>query len=68
MKNLVTDKPAPVTTKLAQTEGIPVLVKPVLMKDEMAEHHFGNRIRVGISDVTYAQQEENDEMAVQLEE
>jgi len=47
LKNLVTDKPAPITVALAQTEGVPVLVNPVIVKDTMADAKIGMEILVG---------------------
>ena len=52
LKNLVTDKPAPITVALAQTEGVPVLVNPVIMKDTMADAKLGMEILVGPDELT----------------
>ena len=60
LKNLVTDKPAPITVALAQTEseaivsekGVPVLVNPVVMKDTMADVKLGMEILVGPDEIT----------------
>jgi len=54
LKNLVTDKPAPITVALAQTEGVPVLVNPVIQKDTMADAHIGMEILVGPDELELA--------------
>merc|ERR1719472_605268 len=56
LKNLVTDKPAPITVALAQSSaaeaGVPVLVNPVVMKDTMADVKLGMEILVGPDEIT----------------
>jgi len=63
LKNLVTDKPSPITTKLAQTmvnmekdsvtdkqslaQGVPVHVNPVIMRDTMGDAKLDMDIKVG---------------------
>ncbi len=47
LKNLVTDKPAPLTVALAQVGGVPVLVNPVLMVDSMSDAKLAMNITVG---------------------
>merc|ERR1711908_183519 len=67
LKNLVIDKPAPITTKLAQIEkddkmknlvntsslaqGVPVHVNPVIMKDTMGDAKLDMHILVGPDEV-----------------
>ena len=99
MKNLVTDKPAPITVALAQTkaddkkpaavpalaqkQGVPVLVNPVIMKNTEGETDLGLKMLVGPDEVsvakknaaakkvaTFAEIESSDdeEMLLQLEE
>merc|ERR1712226_657123 len=56
LKNLVTDKPAPITVALAETgsSGVPVLVNPVVMKDTMADVKLGMEILVGPDELELA--------------
>ena len=52
MKNLVTDRPSPITVKLAQKQGVPVHVNPVLMRPTGAEaEQLGLKLRIGPDDV-----------------
>ena len=60
LKNLVTDKPAPITVALLQLEksdsksatGVPVLVNPVIMKNTEGEADLGLKMVVGPDDVS----------------
>jgi hypothetical protein len=62
LKNLVTDKPAPITVALAQLEksdsksatGVPVLVNPVIMKNTEGDVDLGLKMVVGPDDVSVA--------------
>jgi len=36
-----------------QTKGVPVFIDPVLMKNDMGEAKFGNRILVGSDEIEY---------------
>lgn len=67
--NLVKDKQSPIVdtkvaaaqqkseknVKLAQTEGSPILVQPVLLQNTMKNFNFGENIVVGVDDASYAQ-------------
>merc|ERR1712167_183629 len=46
-KNSVTDKQS-----LAQTQGVPVHVNPVIMRDTMGDANLGMQMRVGMDDVS----------------
>lgn len=53
MKNLITDKPAPITVKLAQKSGVPVLVDPVIHEPTGAESEsLDMNIKVGYDEVS----------------
>jgi hypothetical protein len=41
------------TVSLVQSKGVPVFVDPVLIKNEMEEIKFGNKIIVGIDEIEY---------------
>jgi len=59
LKNLITDKPSPITVGLAQVsdnnlvqaEGVPVHVNPVLARDTMGDAKLDMKILVGPDDV-----------------
>ena len=58
LKNLVTDKPAPITVALAQLNGVPVLVNPesMLMNNTVADAHIiDGPVIIGIDEVTLLQ-------------
>jgi hypothetical protein len=49
-----TDKKEMDDTVVLQVKGVPVLVNPTLMKDEVGTETFGNTILIGPNNVTYA--------------
>jgi len=54
-----TDKKDMDDTVVLQVKGVPVLVNPTLMKDEVGAETFGNTILIGPNNVTYAQSSED---------
>ena len=66
MKNLITDKPTPITVALGQKKplvqtllatekkGVPVLVNPVIMQNTEGETNLGLKMLVGPDDVSVA--------------
>ena len=64
MKNLITDKPAPITVKLAQTNGVPVTVDPKVMKGTGAEtESLGLKMRVGPDAVSVEKKDKKQQLA-----
>jgi hypothetical protein len=52
LKNLLTDRPTPITVKLAQKKGVPVHVNPVLMRPTGAEgEQLGLHMIIGPDEV-----------------
>jgi len=64
LKNLVTDKPSPITLKLAekmvqvekkqnlaQAKGVPVFVNPIVMQDEMGDAKLDLKMMIGPDEV-----------------
>merc|ERR1712166_531542 len=64
LKNLITDKPAPITVALAQKaslelmqlekKGVPIIVNPVIMKNTEGETDLGLKMLVGPDEVSVA--------------
>ena len=55
LKNLVTDRPSPITVKLAQMKGVPVHVNPVIMRPTGAESEaYGLDLKVGPDEIVVA--------------
>lgn len=56
MKNLITDKPTPITVALGQKKasGVPVLVNPVIMQNTEGDVNLGLKLLVGPDEVSVA--------------
>jgi len=66
MKNLITDKPSPITVALGQKKsaaqtlaavekkGVPIIVNPVIMKNTEGETDLGLKMLVGPDEVSVA--------------
>jgi|APSaa5957512535_1039671.scaffolds.fasta_scaffold28956_3 hypothetical protein len=56
MKNLLTDKPTPITVALGQKKaaGVPIIVNPVIMQNTEGDANLGLHMLVGPDEVSVA--------------